>query len=163
MRLCFIVLFWLLTSLVMTFAQSKDAERTVEKVEETKRGRKTITETFKNGMLVRKHVEEKRTGDKPVEAKYTHYYQGGQEVLFECWESKSKETSRYFMVEKRLVMAELDRDGDGLFEWVVLFGKDEKVSTVFRRTTDGKIELLDGDAFDKFKHASDTAKELFER
>lgn len=163
MKLHIILLFWMLVSPVVAFAQPKDGERNVVKVEETKRGKKTITETFKGDVLVRKQVEEQRTGDKPLEAKYTRFYRDGQEVLFEYWDSKSKETVRYFTQDKRTVMAELDRDGDGLFEWVVLFGKDEKVSTVFRRTTDGKMELLDGDALDKFKQGSATAKELFER
>jgi len=158
-----ILLFWMLVSPVVAFAQAKDGERNVVKVEETKRGRKTITDTFKGDVLIRKQVEEQRTGDKPLEAKYTRYFRDGQEVLFEYWDSKSKETVRYFTQDKRTVMAELDRDGDGLFEWVILFGKDDKVSTVFRRTTDGKMELLDGPALDTFKKGSDAAKEFFDR
>lgn len=163
MKLHVILLFWILVSPAVAFAQTKDGERNVVKVEETRRGKKTITDTFKGDVLIRKQVEEQRTGDKPLEAKYTRYYRDGQEVLFECWDSKSKETVRYFTQDKRTVMAELDRNGDGVFEWVVLFGKDDTVSTVFRRTADGKMELLDGAALDTFKKGSDTAKELFER
>lgn len=163
MKLQIIFLLWLLTSPLVGFGQTNDGERTVVKVEETKRGKKTITDTFKGDKLIRKQIEEQRTGDKPLDARYTRYYRDGQEVLFEYWDSRSKETVRYFTEDKRTVMAELDKDGDGIFEWVVLFGKDEKVSTVFRRIAGGKMELLTGDALDKFKQGSDTAKELFER
>lgn len=163
MKLYVIWIFCLLFSPILGFAQTKDAERTVVKHEETKRGNKTTTDTFKGDLLIRKQVEERRTNDKPLEAKYTRHYRDGHEVLFEYWDSKSKETVRYFTQDDRTVMAELDRDGDGLFEWVVLFGNDEKVSAVFRRTADGKMELLDGAALDTFNKGSDAAKKLFER
>jgi hypothetical protein len=152
MKFHIIFLLWMMVSPLLTFAQTNIGERTVVKVEENKRGKKTITDVFIGGVLVRKQVEE-----------YTRFYRDSQEVLFEYWDSKSKETVRYFTQDNRTVMAELDRDGDGLFEWVVLFGKDEKVSIVFRRTKEGKMELLDGDALDKFKQGSDAAKEFFER
>jgi hypothetical protein len=163
MKFQVILAFWILFSSVVVFAQPKDGERNVVKVEETKRGKKTITDTFKGGVLIRKQVDEQRTGDRPLEAKYTRYYRDRQEVLFEYWDSKSKETVRYFTQDNRTVMAELDRNGDGVFEWVVFFGKDDKVSTVFKRTADGKMELIEGAALDTFKKGSDTAKELFER
>jgi len=163
MKLQITFLLWMLISPLVTLGHPNDGERTVVKVEETKRGKKTITDTFKGDKLIRKHVEEQRGGDKPLDATYTRYYRDNQEVLFEYWDSKSKETVRYFTEDKRLVMAELDKDGDGVFEWAVLFGKDEKISTVFRRIAGGKIEMLTGDALDKFKQGSDIAKELFER
>jgi len=163
MKAYFLLLCWRLVFPMVTFAQANDTERTIVKVEETERQKKTITELFKGDKLIRKHVEVIRTGNKPVEVKYTCYYQDGKEVLFECWDSKSKISTRYFKVNNQLVMAEIDRDGDGLFEWVVIYGEGEKVSSVFRRTKDGGIEMLDGDALDTFKKGSDAAKKLFER
>jgi|GEM_PF-3117062 len=163
MKAYFFLLCWRLALPIVTFAQANDTERTIVKVEETERQKKTITELFKGDKLVRKQVDVIRTENKPVEVKYTRYYQDGKEVLFECWDSKSKISTRHFKVNSQLVMVEIDRDGDGLFEWVVIYGEGERVSSVFRRAKDGGIEMLDGDALDAFKKGSDTAKELFER
>ncbi len=146
---------------VQTIAQANEPEQTVDRVVETKRGRKVITETRRGDVLVRKRVEEHRTGDKPVEVKYTRHYLEGKEVLFECWDSRSKITTRYFKVENQLVMGELGRDGDGFFEWMVFFGKKGEVTTVFRRTADGRLKLLEGADLEEFRKGADLGRMLF--
>ncbi len=153
-----LLLSWLLVLTMVSFAQTNDTERTVVKVQETEREKRTITEVFKGDKLIRKHVEAVRAGEKPVVVKYTRYYQDGKEVLFESWDSRSKVTIRYFMAETRLVMAETDYDGDGWFEWVVLYGDGGNVEAVFKRTRNGGIEVLEEDALATWKEGSNLAR-----
>lgn len=155
--------FWVFLLPAIVFSQINNNERTVVKTEKTAHGEKTITEVLQRDMLIKRQVEERRTGDNPLKAKYTRFYQDGKEVLFEYWDSKSEETVRYFMQDSRLIMAELDHKSDGVFEWLIFFGKDEKVGNVFKRTRGGDIELLTGTRLEEFKEGSVIAKELFSR
>jgi hypothetical protein len=148
-------------TLCFSIAQEK-GDRTVTRVEEGKQKKKIITEIFRDGKIFKSETEEIRTGPVSLVAKYSRFYQDGKQVMSEYWDSVSKEKIRFFGEKGKIVFTELDRDGDGIFEWLEIYTPSGETHSVFKREKDGKLNLISGDELSRFKKGSNIARDLFE-
>ena len=142
---------------LIAFAQTNSLERRVKV-----RAGKIVTEYYNSNIVVRvEGVSTKTNSTGAPIAGYTKLYQDGKLALEENW-GPTSETQRIYYRNGRQIVTEMDEDGDGIPEWVIVFGENGKACEVFKFKGRGKIELLGTGATEEFNRGLEQSKDLIE-
>lgn len=124
---------------------------------------KTTNEWYLNGVLVRREVQHDKDEDGLPDAGYTELWQGGKPVFVEILGPRPfKDRQRIFLRDGKIILIELDRDDDGVFEWIMVFNDDEEPCTVFKCADRENIELLGTNSVQSAKEGVRLAKKFFQ-
>jgi hypothetical protein len=106
----------------------------------------------------REVIERDKNSASPI-AGYAQSYQGGKLVLDENW-GPGPMRQRTFYRDGSFLVTQMDEDGDGRFEWVVVHGEDGKAIATFRLSGQ-QLHLLDPGAAESFNNGAEIAEEVF--
>ena len=95
--------------------------------------------------VIRKVVELDTDEDGEVDVRSVWMYQNSKIVFVEFWMRKNGWVERIYQNDGRAVFSEVDTDGDGRAELTVIFGKNQEVTSAFRRKERGIYQLPPGE------------------
>jgi hypothetical protein len=112
---------------------------------------KRIRETFRDKVLVSLEEEVDIDGDGRIEFVITKLFREG-EMTYACISDNiHKNTVRCYSHKDKLLAEEVDEDGDGFFETIVLFDANEQPVEAFGRSKDGTVTHLSAEKMAKLK------------
>lgn len=144
------------------FAQSDGQDKRV-KVTESKDGERknTSTEYYKDGLLVRMELVETKKSDGTRLAGYTKLYQDGKLVCVEI-SGPGTERQRTYYRDGHQLLTEMDKSGDGVAEWIIVYKDDGQAYAVFKSPGPHEIELMGTNALAEFAEGLEHSKGVIE-
>jgi len=122
---------------------------------------RTVTDYYEDNVLVRREVVEDPNEDGVPDAGYTDIYRDNKLIYDENW-GPGTIKQRHFFRDGKQVMIEIDKDGDGIFEWIVMHSDQGQPYAIFKLSDKGRIQLLGKGALEDFKKGSEAARKLHE-
>jgi len=125
-------------------------------------GGKVVSEYYMSNALVRVEAVSTTTNENgsPI-AGYTKLYQNGKLTLEENW-GPGPIRQRTFIRDGKPLLTETDKDGDGIFEWIVVNRDDGEAYAVFKCLSQHSIELLGASAVADYNEGLKEGKGIIE-
>lgn len=137
-------------------------EKEATQVSEHRSGNKytRLTEVFRDGVRISRKRESSLTGDTNFVITVTDLYRGEQRVFRTSSHKADKDNSRLYFQGDRIVVQELDKDGDGWFESMILFDDRELPFEAFTKTQSGMVELWPAPKLSELRQAYSRLSEV---
>ncbi len=135
----------------MSSRKSVGAELETKVSEKREKGKYVrTTETFSGRSLLSLKREVSLKDDGQIDCVFIKLYREGQMIFSSSDMRREKQYIRGYYHNDKLLMQEGDTDGDGTFEKIILFDKDEQPVEGFLKTADGSVSQLDVRAYAEF-------------
>ena len=111
--------------------------------------------------------ERDRDKDGKTDLRYETTYRDGKRVMFTQSQRNSNDvfvvTARSFWAAGEMVMSEVDEDGDGLFETMVIYHRGSKDMEVFTRQSDGSTKPASAEVLRRYKKMDEAFGEFWDK
>lgn len=159
----FSVLLFIIASIALVRCDAQEVESKVKEIDKNKNGKtdQRIVEMYLKGVLVRTEMQYDSDEDGIPDVGYIKIFQDKKLIYFESWNRRFRDRQRSFHFENGSEVIEMDRDEDGIFEWVIMYEAEHELKAVLRRDKEGKLEALGETALEQAKRGVGIAKDLF--
>lgn len=136
-------------------------QETTKVSEQRARGKYTrTTEVFRDGVRVSRKRESSLTGDSNFVLVVTDLFRGDQRVFQMSSHRTDNDNSRLYFQGNRITVQEVDKDGDGWFESMILFDDKELPIEAFTKTQSGMVELWSSPKLTELRKAHSRLREI---